>query len=306
MLVSEVIDRTYLEWLVPSGIDRPAFDFLATPLTASGPASFNVTGRVPHIPPDSVIEIGSELILLADADVLTLTPAERGYYNTLATDHATGDMVRIDAKYPRATLFNMLKSVIAMLRPWGLYWRDVDIATTFSSREVRTLPAGGERILSVLVRDAGNLESYTKLTREGKDWILYREFDPSKFLMRRGGGEDAEMRVVYTKDFIEPTDEAVDLDTCGVPERDPAVPPARGRRHGAAGQGAPARTGRGDPPDAGHERGPGRHGAEHGAVDAPHVPAGLRDVRAPASVRGRPAHVYVGQDGVRREHAARP
>jgi hypothetical protein len=217
VLVSEVIDRTYLEWLNPSGIDRPAFDFLATNLTATGPASFNVTGRVTHIPPDSVIEIGSELILLADADVTNLTPAERGYYNTIAAVHAIGDMVRIDPKYPRATLFNFLVSLIGMLRPWGLYWRDVDTTKTFTSRSVLALPAGGERILSVLVRDSGSLETYTKLTREGRDWILYREFDPSKYQMRRGGPEDAQMRVVYTKDFTEPASEATDLDDCGVP-----------------------------------------------------------------------------------------
>lgn len=221
MLVSEVLDRAYSEWLWPAGVDRPAFDILASAMTASSPGAgqaFTVEGRLNRIPPDTVLEIGTELVLTKTVSDTQITVAERGWLNSSAAAHSIGDQVRVDVKYPRITLLNHLASVIGMLMPWGLYQRKVDSTQTFSTRAVKTLPAGGKRILSVLVRSTGSNEVYRTLRMEGRDWILHREFNPPKYHLRRGGGEGAEMHVVYTSDFGRPTAESDDLDTLGVPD----------------------------------------------------------------------------------------
>lgn len=221
MLVSEAIDRTYLEWLGPAGIDRPAVDRLASTMTNTTPAagaSFTTAGLLERIPPHSVVEIGTEIISLEGATPTTCIVHERGYYNTIAAAHAIGDEIRVDPKYPRLTLFNHLKSVIGMLVPWGIYRRQSQ-STFYDSTEVMTLPTGADRILSILIRQSGSDEVYTRLTRPGFDWILYREFEPPKYHMRRGGPQGADMVVNYTQDFTLPTAETDDLDTLGIPTR---------------------------------------------------------------------------------------
>jgi len=220
VLVSEVLDRTYSEWLWPAGVDRGTFDLLATDMTAGSPApggTFELEGRIPNVPPDSILEIGSELILTKTTAVTTITVASRGWLDTAAASHAIGDQVWLNPKYPRKTLLNHLTSIIGMLKPWGLYVRDVDTTQTYSTRAVKELPAGGERILSILVRSTGTNEVYRTLRMEGRDWIMHREFDPPKYHVRRGGAEGASMRVVYVKDFTAPTSEGDDLTTLGVP-----------------------------------------------------------------------------------------
>jgi hypothetical protein len=230
VLASEVVEKTYSEWLEPAGVDRPATDFLASALTASSPTvdgTFTVEGTVGNIPPSSVLEIESELILTKTVALQTVTVAERGWLDTVPAIHAIGTQVRVDVKYPRKTLLDYLASVIGMLRPWGLYTRGVDSTQTFSTRSVKTLPAGGQRITSILVRASGSTETYRRLVMEGRDWKLYREFDPPKYQLCRGGGEGNQMTVVYIKDFTRPTLETDNLDTLGVsPTLQPYLPMA--------------------------------------------------------------------------------
>jgi hypothetical protein len=220
MLASEAIDRTLSEWLWPAGVDRAPVDILSSSMTAGAPAAgatFTVQGIVQNIPPSSIIEVGSELILTQNFVGTTGTVAERGWLDSVAASHSIGDQIRVDPKYPRKTLLHHVASIVGMLEPWGLYVRGFDDTQTFSVREVKTLPSGARRILSIAVRSTGSLENYDELTMEGRDWLLHRQFEPPKYLVRRGGGEGADMRVVYAKAFGVPAAETDDLDTIGVP-----------------------------------------------------------------------------------------
>ena len=221
MLVSEILDRTYSEWLWPAGVDRPAVDYLAVAgMTPSAPAdggTFEVDGVQTAIPPSSILEIDSELIQTREVSGTTITVATRGYLDTVPANHDIGAQVRIDTKYPRKTLFDHLLSVIGKLKPWGLYVKATDATQDFTMRNVLTLPAGAERVMAILVRDSGSLERYTRLRFEGRDWTLYTEFDPPKIQLHRGGGEGNDMTIVYAKDFTRPTAEADDLNASGVP-----------------------------------------------------------------------------------------
>jgi hypothetical protein len=220
VLVSEILDRTYSEWLWPAGVDRPAVDYLASGMTPASPdvgGTFTLAGDQSFVAPSSILEIGSELIQTRQVAAGTVTVAARGYLDTTPANHDIGDQVRIDTKYPRKTLFDHLLSVIGKLKPWGLYVKATDTTQTFTLRQVIALPAGAERVMAILVRDSGSLERYTRLRFEGRDWTLYTEFDPPKIQLHRGGGEGNAMTIVYAKDFTRPDDEADDLNTSGVP-----------------------------------------------------------------------------------------
>ena len=222
MLASEIVDRSYSNWLEPAGVDRPAIDFLANDITAAAPGpngTFGVEGIQQFIPPSSILEIASELILTKDVTTNIVTVAERGYRDTLSADHFLGDQVRLDPKYPRKTMLDHLASVVGMLHPWGVKRYGTDTATAFSSRATLTLPTGADEIIAVSVRWTDTPERWETFTHDGKDWTLFEEFTPTKYQLLCPGAEGAEMVVSWTGDFELPDSEADELDGFGVPTR---------------------------------------------------------------------------------------
>lgn len=218
MLVSEVIDRTINEFLYPAGVDRPSFDTLASGIDAST-VTVPLSGRVDNIPEDTILQIGSELILTEEVVGTTVTAKARGYLETGGATHASGDIVEVDPTYYRTAILNALKGVVGMLRPWGLPRIVTDTSQTFTTLEVITLPAGTRKVRRIDVRDPGSYETYTTLKTQGIDWIFYPYQSPPKIHIRRRGPEDQAMTIVYETDFTLPTDESDDVTTdCGVPD----------------------------------------------------------------------------------------
>jgi hypothetical protein len=222
VLASEVVDRTYSNWLEPAGVDRPAIDFLASTMTDVSPGAggtFTVEGVQQFIPPSTIVEIDSELILTKDVTTTVLTVAERGFRDTIPAAHAIGAQVRIDPKYSRKTLLDHLGSVIGLLQPWGVYRYGTDTTLGFTSRSILTLPSGAEEIISVAVRSFGDPEQWRTFTQDGEDWILFDEFTPPKYQLLAYASEGAEMVVSWRGDFVAPTLEADNLDTLGIPTK---------------------------------------------------------------------------------------
>lgn len=218
MLVSDVIDRTYSEWLNPAGINRPAFDVLAGTGLAAGATSVTLEGRITSVPRDTIIEIDSELILLKDnVAPPTYTIARRGYLETADVAHSVGALVYIDPKFPRINLFNALVSIVGGLYPKGLYVRTADSTITWDTSKVANLPAGTEDVLSVVVRRPGTEENYTDPLMEGRDYRVLWSFTPPKLRMIYGGFNNQTVNLIVKKDFTLPTAEADDLTTLGVP-----------------------------------------------------------------------------------------
>lgn len=221
MLASEVIDRTYNEWLYPGGVNRPTFDVLATAgMTTSSPGygqTFVVEGRVPNIPSDTQVEIGDELILVKSVSGTTVTVMDRGYLETVPATHAIGDKVLIDPRYPRITIFNALKSIITGLYALGVY-RRVNVSTFDFDFDAPTLtmPAGAKRVLAVIAKRPSSYEDWRKMM-PGKDYEAFNEFQPPRVRLRRGGYDGGDLEIVYAADFTLPTTTADDLDTGGVP-----------------------------------------------------------------------------------------
>lgn len=221
MLVSEIIERTYNEWLYPSGVDRPSYDVLSGTIDSST-LTIILEGRAGNVPDDSVVEIDNEQILVKEfaTTTKTITAKERGWLETGAAAHTNGAIVWIDPTYTRKSIFNALVSIMGLFYPYGLYARLVDTATVFSYvTPTKTLPAGGKKILKIAVRYIGTPEQWNQLV-PGRDFIELLEFAPPKYMLRHGGAEGATMQVVYKSDFTLPTAETDDLSSLASP-----VPP---------------------------------------------------------------------------------
>lgn len=219
MLVSDVMDRAFAEFLYPAGVNRPAYDVLAAPgMTNVVLTPVNVEGRVANIPRDTVLEIEDEQVLVKSVAGTVLTLQERGYLETDPVAHAAGVKVSVDPQYTRKAVFNAVQSIVGMLYPWGLFRIRTDVTQTFDTRAVKALPAGGLDILSIIVRSSGALERYEPPLRKGVDYEILRMFSPPKYQLTRGGVTGNAMTVLYTADFTLPATTADDLTaTCGVP-----------------------------------------------------------------------------------------
>lgn len=218
MLVSELIDRTLAEWLHPAGDEQDQFDTLQTAIDADD-TEIVLDGRAERVPRDSILQIGSELILTSSSSGSVVQVAERGFGGSTAAAHSVGDIVWIDPTFTRNEILNALRAIVGKLYPWGLYKRTVDSSVTFSVREVLTAPAGTKRIHSILVRQSTSEERYRTLTVRGEDWVEYRQFDPIKYEIQRGvAAEGQTMYVTCLGDFTLPDAEADDLDTLGLSE----------------------------------------------------------------------------------------
>lgn len=223
MLVSEVIERTYSEFLYPSGVNRPTYDKLAAALNSTD-VSFGVTGRVTGgIPRDTVIEIDSELMLVDSVagNTITLHPTAgigRGYLQTVAATHAQFAPVYIDPTYPRKTIFDTLVTMIGTLYPQGIYARVVTSAIPYTANDTIDLPAGAVKALAVSTEfPLGGSREYVNQLRKGIDWLEFMEYSPPKIQVLRGGKEGGVMRVLYKSDFTVPTLESEDLSALAAP-----------------------------------------------------------------------------------------
>lgn len=214
MLISELVDRTLNEWLYPSGENLPAFDILAANITDSA-TSLTVEGLQSFIPPNTILEIGSEQLLVEDVVGTAVTVNERGWRETTAAAHLAGAKVWIEPTFTRKSIFNALSSAIGELYAMGLYARGYDDTQAFTSSTLLSLPAGGKDILSIVAEQTAN--DPIRL-RPGRDYTEYSEYTPTKFKLRTGGLSGSGIVVVYTKDFVLPTAEDDDVTTdCLVP-----------------------------------------------------------------------------------------
>jgi hypothetical protein len=219
MLVSEVIDRTFANWLFPSGINRPSFDILNEDLDTSE-TDITLEGRI-TVPNDSILEIGSELVLTKSVVVAThvVTANERGYLDTAAATHTTGDKVYLDPMFSRKLVFDAIVTLMGDLYPSGLYQRVLDSTTLdFSTVAALALPTGTLSVLKASVAVvSGSGTKYRRLRPERGEYEVMYEFSPPKIQFLRGGTTDADVTLVLAKDFVLPTVETNDMTTfCGV------------------------------------------------------------------------------------------
>jgi hypothetical protein len=215
LLVSELIDRVYNEWLYPAGVDRPIYEVLSTTIDSDDTTIVVPGSRVGRIPPDSLIEIDDELILLEASSGGTLTANERGYANTTAASHTAGVKVFVDPKYPRKTVMSAIDTVTGLLYPWGIYKRVVDTSMTYESTELVDLPAACKRVIRYAIKTSTSQDFYRRAKVQGRDWIFYNEFNPPKIQFVKGSYVGAPIQLVYAADFTRGLSVSQDLTTDG-------------------------------------------------------------------------------------------
>ena len=215
-----MIERTYNEFLYPSGVNRPTFDKLASGMDDSQ-VTATITGRVTGgIPRDTVIEIDFELMLVDTVvgNTINLHPTlGRGHLETAAATHAASAPVYVDPKYSKQAIFNAIKTVIGTLYPRGVYARKVDRTQLFTTRGVIDAPAGATKVLAITARDGLSSPVYLNQLRKGIDFIEFMEFTPPKIQLLRGGTENGEMHIVYKTEPTIPASVTDDLDTLSSP-----------------------------------------------------------------------------------------
>jgi hypothetical protein len=220
VLASELIDRTLSEWLQPSGDSKDQFDTLQTTIDETE-VEIVLDGRAEFVPRDSILQIGTELILVKNSNGSVVEVADRGFGGTTPADHDAGELVWIDPTFSRVEILNGLRAIVAKMNGWGLYARAVDSTNAYTTRGVLNLPAGAREIHSIAVRRSTSEEDYSTLSQRGTDWVEFKHFTPPKFKIRRPvAAEGQEMFVVCIKDFTMPAAETDDLtEDCGLSEQ---------------------------------------------------------------------------------------
>jgi hypothetical protein len=214
MLVSEIIERTYNEWLYPAGVDRPSYDVLTDSIDETA-TTIPVQGVLSRIPDDTIVEIDSELILIRGTTVASLNVQQRGYMETAPASHSAGALVLVDPKYPRQHVMNALRSIIGGLWSRGIYFRDT-VDTIGAIDRVIDLPSDTRRVISVIAQISSTPEDWSRLLKSRRDYAVFHEFTPPKLrILRKASGRP--VKVVYAKEIQLPTSESDDLDTLGVP-----------------------------------------------------------------------------------------
>ena len=212
MLVRDIIDRTFSQWLYPSGVNHPAYDILSSAINDST-LTIPLEGRIPAIPGNAILEIDSELILLEDV-VGGVHANERGYLDSGPATHTIGTRVAVNPEFSRLLVFNTLCDLIGDLYGAGVYQRVLDDTLTYTACDTIELPVGTLQLLKATVMLTGLGVSLPRTLRpERGQYEVYTEFDPPLMRCYGGGSEGCQLVVAVAQDFVKPTAETDDLST---------------------------------------------------------------------------------------------
>lgn len=212
MLVADLIDRVFSEWLEPAGVNRPTFDVLSV-IQLIGDNQFTVEGLVTNLPGKALFEIGDEVEQGRSVAGGVVRVAQRGYLETDPAEHPVGSIVRVNPEFFRVTVFNALKTVIGLLFGWGIYDRQIDTARTLTTMAPVIVP-GAKRIISVRPRRRGST-MHGRFLRPGMDYDVLYDTDVPEIQFLRGPTA-AGLRIVYARDFTKPANMGANLDASGL------------------------------------------------------------------------------------------
>lgn len=219
MLVADVVERVYRDYLTPPGEQPTRFavgsggiDASATTLpvttTLLSPEELGLIG------PGTILEVGLEWMMVESVtgDPPTALTVRRGMYGTTPTAHDSGDIITLAPNHPRRTVFDAVCDAVDGL--WPRLWRigTTEIVTDTTPVD---LPSDCEEVLEVRVQDQLGRWSLTA------GWELVTGLPVSatgksiQFLANRG----LLANVKYRAKPVRPTAESDDLADLGV---DPA------------------------------------------------------------------------------------
>lgn len=212
MLVSDLIDRVFSEWLEPAGVNRPTFDVLSV-IQLVGDRQFTVEGLVNNLPGKALFEIDDEVQQGRSVAGGVVQVAQRGYLETDPAEHAAGSIVRVNPEFFRVTVFNALKTVIGLLYGWGIYNRQIDTAQVLTTTAPVSI-AGAKRVISIRRRRRGST-LHGPFLRPGMDYEVLHDVVPPEIQFFRGSG-GSPLRIVYARDFTKPVNMGANLNASGL------------------------------------------------------------------------------------------
>lgn len=212
MLVSDVIDQTNSMGLHPAGISLGIPDILNGAINDSV-TSLTLTTHADV--PQGIIEIDSEIIYVYEAETTTtLSPVERGFWDTVAATHANGARVWIGPEFPRKTILNALNAIIGDLPSHGLYLKATDTDETWTDLTYKELPTGGVDVVDIVYLDELSRPTYLE---RNTDYEVITSYEPARYRIFSGGDFGRTLSVIYKKDFAQVTTESDNLTTIGIP-----------------------------------------------------------------------------------------
>lgn len=213
---SDVIDRTYSDWLYPAGINRPAVDVLAVDIS-DAVKTFKVRGRIKEMPTGGILEVEDELMPIDTRSGVDVTVLERGYLESAPAAHLTGAQIRLNPEFSRVSVFNALKTVIGLLYPWNAYRRIVDASKVVTRTDVVPMPVGAKRVISVRPQRRSS-SRWGHPFLEGRDYDSLKDVDGAPELQLYRGAAGEPLRIVYAAEYARPAAIADELNTLGIPE----------------------------------------------------------------------------------------
>lgn len=206
---STVIDRVMKGF---RGRTHP--DILAEDITDSE-TNLNYTGVIGSgWAPGTLVEIGSELILVTDVDTTNkIATVQRGWLNTTAEAHSSGDAIYINPRVLRSDVLALFNDSLEDMFGEGLFQTGVSEITYNPSLIGYEIPSEAVDILRV---DALK-DDRAKYWEPVYDWLEVDNTDTDDFstgsaIMLRTALPPGAFRVVYTKTFTRIAEETDDLE----------------------------------------------------------------------------------------------
>ncbi len=208
-LVSAVLNRALKGFRLYNNPDVLALDM------NTSVASITYTGILSGWGPTTVVEIGSELMLVTEVDIENkLATVVRGWLDTSKTSHSSGDPIYLNPKMMRSDLMDLVNDCLEDMVGLDLYASDVKTFTYDASLIGYDLVADMYKVLRV---DA-ETDSFSKQWDTVLDWTQVDNADLIDFpsgqalMFQRALPLGAKIRVIYSKAFTRVVDEADDLE----------------------------------------------------------------------------------------------
>lgn len=218
MLVADVIERVYRDYLTPPGEQPTRFkvgtggiDSSATTLPIDtallSPEEQGLIG------PGAILEVAMEWMLVeaVSGDPPTSLTVRRGMYGTDAAGHSEGDLITLAPTYPRKSVFDAVGDAIEGL--WPRLWH-IDTELIVTDTTPVDLPEDCEEVLEVRAPDT--LGRWVSV--EGWEFVTNLPVSTTGKSIQFLASRNAMASVKYRAKATRPTDEDDDLTDLGVEE----------------------------------------------------------------------------------------
>jgi hypothetical protein len=214
-LIEEVLDLFYQD-------HRPQFNILTTTVDASE-TTLVFTDDLRSIATGAFIEIGTEVMLVRATSTNSVTVV-RGMRGSTAAAHTAGDLVTVNPRLTRHSIFRSLNEELHALHAAGLYvMNTVELQYNPSVQGYNlTGLTNLTDIYAVSYEDIGPEDNWPEIPRS--QYRLVRNAETDDFasgmaiVLYHGGNPGRQLRIMYKAPFTQFANEAATTTTAGLPD----------------------------------------------------------------------------------------